>query len=74
MKDFISFRIHPFDIFYRFASIQTRNLRIFTCEYFKDSKGIAPNVFPNILVSIPHQNLKPHDQSAFQLKPGKMSI
>ena len=66
--------IHPFDVSYRFVSIQTRNLGIFASEYFKYSKGIAPNVFPNILISMPHENLKPYYQSAFQLKPVKMSI
>ena len=34
------------------VSIQTRNLRILATEIFKDSKGIARNVFGNALISM----------------------
>ena len=49
-------------------------MQIFACEIFKDSKAIAPNVFPNILISIPPVNYSPHYQSGFHLNPSKMSI
>ena len=56
------------------VSIQTRNLRVFLSEIFKDSKGIAPNVFPNILIPIPSESSSSYYRSGFQLKPGKISI
>ena len=63
-----------FPLKHRPVSIQTRNLQIFACEIFKNSKGIAPNVFPNILISMRPENFSPHYQSGFQLNPGKISI
>ena len=54
----------------RSVSIQTHNMRIIASEIFKDSKGIAPNLFPNILIPMLHDNLSPHYQSGFQLNPG----
>ena len=56
------------------VSIQTRNLRVFLSEIFKDSKGIAPNVFPNILIPIPPESSSSNYRSGFQLKPSKISI
>ena len=58
----------------RSVSVQTCILRIFANEIFEDTKGIAPNVFPNILISVPPDNFSPHYQSCFQLKPCKISI
>ena len=36
----------------RFVSIQTGNMRIFATEILKDSKGIVPNLFPKMLISM----------------------
>ena len=36
----------------RSVSIKTRNLRIFACEIFKETKEIDPIVFSNILISL----------------------
>ena len=58
----------------RFASIQTRNLRIFASETFKDPKEIAPSVFANILIAMAPENFSPHYQSGFQMSPGKTGI
>ena len=41
-------------------SIQTLNWRIFSSQVFKDSKGIAPNVFANILTQMLTENFSPH--------------
>ena len=49
-------------------------MQIFASEIFKDSKGIAPKVFPNILTSMPPESLSPHDQSGFQLNPGSQYL
>ena len=79
MKDFASFRMksnHPFDVSYRNRSvfIQIRNLRIFASKVFKELNEIAPNIFPNILISMTSENFGPHYQSDFQLNVGKISI
>ena len=45
----------PFLCFFyrdRSVSIQTRNLRTFASEAFKDSKWLAPDIFPNLLISL----------------------
>ena len=49
-------------------------LAIFASEIFKDSKGIALNVFANILISVSLKTLSPHYQSGFQLNPLKIGI
>ena len=75
--DILSFtmkNIHPFN----FSSIETDlfrilNLRIVS-KIFKDSKGIPPNVFANILTSMSPKNFDPHYQSGFPLNPGKIGI
>ena len=68
--------MYPFDIscIETSVSIQTGNLRIFPSEIFKSSKRIAPNVFANILNSMPPENFSPHYQSSFQPNPGKIGI
>ena len=56
------------------VSIQTRDLQILATEIFKDSKGTAWNVFPNILIII-YLKISVHvNQSNFQLNPGKIVI
>ena len=50
------------------------NFRIFASKIFNNSKGIAPNVFANISISMPPENFSSHYQSGFQLNPGKIGI
>ena len=64
--------IHPFNVSSIDISIETcifyRDLCLFKfaiCKFFasnifKNSKGIAPNAFPNILISMSPENISPH--------------
>ena len=56
----------------RSVSIQTRNLQILATEILKDSKGIAQDVFANILSSMPPENFSSDCQPGFQMKPVKI--
>ena len=58
----------------RSVSIQTRNLQTFASETFEYSTGIVPNVFPDILMSMPSGYFSPGYQSGFQLNPLKCCI
>ena len=62
IKDFASFTIKTFILSMFFdrgtsVSIQICNFRIFVYEIFRDSRGIAPNVFADILISVPPENI-----------------
>lgn len=81
MKDFLSFRmknIGPFNISSKETGQllinQTRNLQIFVSKIFRHSKGLAPNVFANILSRMPLKKFGPHYQFGFQLNPSKIGI
>ena len=79
-KDFVSFitkNIYPFDV--SSVEIDMFLLKPAICKFLpvkfsKDSKLIAPNVFPNILIIMPLENFSPHYQSGFQLNPGKINV
>ena len=62
--------IHPFYV----SSIKTDVFRIFVSKIFRGSRGIASNVFANILMSMPPEIFGPLYQSGFQLNPGKIGI
>ena len=63
MKYFLSLTIktiHPFDIF-----LIDTDLFLLKLTIFKDSKGIAQNVFTDILISICPENFSLQYQSGF---------
>ena len=49
-------------------------MQIFASENFKDRRGIAPNVFVNISISVSPENFSPHYQSGFQLNPVRLTF